>query len=189
MEIMAVYFDKPGEQNTSEVLGIAKQRAKELSIKTVLVASTTGSSAVKAVEQLPGLRIIVVTESVGIRQSNIQEFTDESRRIVENRGGVILTTSHAFAGLSKAMRDKFKTITIGDIVANTLSIFGQGMKVACEISIMAADCGLIRTDEDVIAIAGTSKGIDTAIVLRPDNSHHFFDIKIKEILCKPHSSF
>ena len=51
---------------------------------------------------------------------------------------------------------------------------------------MAADGGLVRTDEDVISIAGTHEGIDTAIVLKPVNVHNFFDLKVREILCKPH---
>ena len=78
------------------------------------------------------------------------------------------------------------SVVIGDIVANTLRIFGQGTKVACEITLMATDSGLVGTDEDIIAIAGTGKGADTAVVLSPVNSHNFFDLKIKEILCKPH---
>lgn len=28
--------------------------------------------------------------------------------------------------------------------------FGQGTKVACEITLMAADAGLVRTDEDIV---------------------------------------
>jgi hypothetical protein len=83
------------------------------------------------------------------------------------------------------MRNKYNTYVIGDIIANTLRVFGQGVKVACEIALMAADAGLVRTDEDVISIAGTSRGADTAIVLRPVNTHNFFDLKVKEILCKP----
>ena len=79
-----------------------------------------------------------------------------------------------------------ETASIGDIIANTLRIFGQGMKVVCEITLMAADSGLARTDEDVIAIAGSSRGADTAVVLAPVNSQDFFDLKVKEILCKPH---
>jgi hypothetical protein len=75
---------------------------------------------------------------------------------------------------------------LGEIIADTLRIFGQGMKVVCEISMMAADSGLVRTDEDVIAIAGSSRGADTAVVLNPVNTHNFFDLKIREILCKPH---
>jgi len=43
----------------------------------------------------------------------------------------------------------------------------------------------VRTDEDVISIGGSSRGADTAVVLRPVNSEDFFDLKVKEILCKP----
>ena len=77
-------------------------------------------------------------------------------------------------------------LAIGDVIANVLRTFGEGMKVACEITLMAADSGLVRTDEEVIAIAGTDLGADTAIVLKPVNTQNFFDLKIKEILCKPH---
>jgi hypothetical protein len=70
-------------------------------------------------------------------------------------------------------------------MANTLRLFGQGMKVVCEITLMATDAGLVRTDEDIIVIGGTSRGADTAVVLRPVNSEDFFDLKVREILCKP----
>jgi hypothetical protein len=50
---------------------------------------------------------------------------------------------------------------------------------------MAADAGLVRTDELAIAVAGTSRGADTALVLRPANAQTFFDMRIMEILCKP----
>ena len=84
------------------------------------------------------------------------------------------------------MRNKYNMYVLGEVIADTLRIFGQGMKVVCEIVVMAADSGMIRTDEDVIAIAGTGRGADTAVVLRPVNCHSFFDLRIKEILCKPH---
>ena len=59
------------------------------------------------------------------------------------------------------------------------------MKVVIEITVMAADAGLVRTDEDIIAIGGSGRGADTAVVLKPVNSNDFFDLKVKEILCKP----
>jgi len=186
MELKTVYFENPGSGNTDEVLGIARRRAEELGIKTILVASTSGNTAAKAMNVLQGLRVIVITNVTGFRTPDTQEFTEENRRIVESKGGVILTAAHAFGGISRAMRNKFNTYIIGDIVANTLYIFGQGLKVACEIALMAADSGLVRTDEDVIAIAGTSRGADTAVVLAPVNTRNFFDLKVKEILCKPH---
>ena len=186
MELKTTYFEKPGKENTEEVLRIARQRAEELGIKTIMVASTAGDTAVKAMDALPGLKVIVVTHVAGMRSPNTQQFTEESRKIVESKGGIVLTTTHLFSGLSRAMRTKYNTYIIGDIVANTLRILGQGMKVVCEIAVMAADGGLVRTDEDVIAIGGTGRGADTAVVLRPVNSNDFFDLKIKEILCKPH---
>ncbi len=185
MESKTVYFEKPGRDNTGEVLRIVKQRAEELGIKTVVVASSAGDTAVKAVDILQGLRVIAITHCTGFTEPNSQEFTEENRKIIESKGGTILTTTHTFSGISRAVRDKFKTYVIGDIVAGTLKVFGNGMKVACEISMMAADGGLARTDEDAISIGGTDRGADTAIVLTPVNSSSFFDLRIKEILCKP----
>jgi len=185
MESRTVYFESPGAENTDATLGIARKRAEELGIKTVLVASTKGDTAVRAVESLSGLRVIIVTHSTGFRAPDTQSFTEENRALVESKGGILLTTTHLFAGLSRAMRNKFSTYIIGDVVASTLRILGEGMKVVCEISTMAADSGLVRTDEEVIAIAGTGRGADTAVVLKPVNSQNFFELKVKEVLCKP----
>ncbi len=186
MELKTVYFENPGKENTDETLRIARQRAEDLGIKTILVASTRGETAVKAVEALKGFRVVFVSHSTGFREPDGQEFTEENREIVESKGGIVLTATHAFLGLSRALRNKFNTVAIGDIIVDTLRIFVQGMKVVCEIAIMAADSGVVRTDEDVVSIAGTARGADTAVVLRPVNTHDFFDLRVKEILCKPH---
>jgi hypothetical protein len=185
MELKTVYFTEPGQENTEAVFVIVRQRAEELGIKKVLVASTSGGTAVRAAETLPGLIIIAVTHSTGFRESNVQEFTNDNRRLLEEKGGTVLTTAHAFAGISRAVRNKFDTYAIGEIIGATLRTFGDGMKVACEITLMATDSGLVRTDEDIITIGGTAHGADTALVLKPVNTDHFFDLKVKEILCKP----
>jgi hypothetical protein len=186
VELKTVYFEHPGSGNTEAALQVAKHRAQELGVKNIIVASTTGATAVRAMDILKGLRVIIVTHVAGMREPNVQEFTEKNRQIVESKGGILLTTAHAFGGLSAAMRLKFNTYVIGDIVTSTLRIFGQGMKVACETALMAADSGLVRTDEDVISIGGTGHGADTALVLRPATSRNFFDLRVKEILCKPH---
>ena len=185
MESKTVYFDKPGSENTEEVLRIARQRAEELGIKTVAVASTKGDTAVKALKAFKGLKVVCVTHGTGFREPDSQEFTEENRKTVESQGGIVFTTTHTFAGISRAVRNKFNTYIIGDIIASTLRIFGDGMKVACEIVMMAADAGLVRTDEEIIAIGGTGRGADTAVVLNPVNSQKFFDLRVKEVLCKP----
>jgi hypothetical protein len=73
------------------------------------------------------------------------------------------------------------------IIAQVLRMFGQGMKVVVEIVAMAADAGVIPVDKDVIAIGGSHRGADTAVVISPANAHRLFDIVVKEIITKPSS--
>ena len=186
MEAKIVYFPKPGPQNTEDVLRIAKNRADELGIKTIIVASSTGETAAKASEVFGGIKVVAVSHQAGFKEPNSQEFTEENRKKVESKGGAVVTAAHAFGGVSAAMRRKFSMYLFPEVITHTLRLFGQGTKVACEITVMAVDAGLVRTDEDTIAIAGTDKGVDTALLLRPVNSWNFFNLKIKEILCKPH---
>lgn len=185
MESRIVYFEKPGVDNMEQTLQIARKRAEELGIKTFVVATTIGNTAARAVEVFRGMKVVVVTHAAGFRGPNTQELTEENRQRIIAGGGQILTTTHLFSGVGAAMRKKFTTYLLGDIVANTLRIVGQGMKVVVEIAVMAADAGLVRVDEDAIVIAGTGRGADYAVVLRPVNSADFFDLRVKEVLCKP----
>ncbi len=186
IEVKTVYFTNPGRQNTEDVFRIAKKRAEELGIKTIIVATTGGDTAAKAVVAFKGMKVIAVTHPAGFHEPNTQELTEENRKIIESNGGIILTATNTFGGLSRAMRKKFNMTVLGDVISFTLRILGQGIKVVCEISLMACDAGLVRTDEDVIVIGGTGRGADTAVVLKPAYSTDIFDMKIREILCKPH---
>ena len=180
-----VYFEEPGPQNTEKTLKLAKERAKELGIKSIMVASTKGETGVKASKVFKGYNVIVISHATGFRQPNSQEFLPENHSIIEKNGAKVLTATHAFRTLGRAVLKKFGTVQLDGIVASVLRLFSQGVKVACEIACMAADSGLIRTDEEAIAIGGTGSGADTALVLKPTNTHDFFDLKIKEIICKP----
>jgi len=179
------YFDRPGEDNTERTLQIAGDRGRQLCVRSVLVASTRGKTGVLAVERFKGCNLVVVTHSAGFDEPNHQELTEENRKKIEASGARILTCQHAFGGVNRAVRRKLKTYEIDEIIAYTLRTFGEGMKVVCEMALMAADAGLIRVDEPVISIAGTDRGADTAVVLKPANAQAFFDMRIIEILCKP----
>lgn len=97
-----MYFDKPGKENTEQTLKLAFQKGQQLGINEVVVASTTGDTAYKALE----------------------------------------------------------------------------------ISIMATDAGAL-SGKDIIAVGGTAKGADCAVVLKPVCQSDFFDMRIREIICKP----
>ena len=49
---------------------------------------------------------------------------------------------------------------------------------------MVAEAGVINVDREVIAIAGTGEGTDTAVVIKPAYARRFFDLEIREILAK-----
>jgi hypothetical protein len=159
IETKITYFEKSGRANTDLTLILAKERAEQLGIKNIVVASSTGSVGVKASEVFEGYNLIVVAGVVGMREPNVNSLLPENRRIIE--------------------------IQIDEIIANVLRLFGQGTKVCCEVTCMAVDAGYIRTDEETIGIGGTGGGADTALVLKPTNTHTLFDIKIREVICKP----
>ena len=179
------YFEKPGKANTERTLQLARERAEQLGIRQVVVASTGGDTGRKAAELFRGSDLVVVTHSAGFSEPNTQTLAEENREAILASGARLLTCQHAFGGLNRAIRRKLNTYQIDEIIAFTLRIFGEGMKVVCEITLMAADAGLIRTDEPVLAIAGSGRGADTAVVLRAANAQDFFDLRINEILCKP----
>ena len=186
VEEPCLYFERPGPRNTKEVLKAVSKRAEVLSIKKVLIATISGKTALDALKILKaGVQIIAVTHVTGFSKPNVQELTDEVRKELIEKGVKVLTAQHAFGGVGRAVRTKLSTFQVDEIMAFTLRIFGHGTKVAIELALMAADAGLVRTDEDVISVGGSGKGADSALVIRPANTHNFFDLKVKQIICKP----
>ncbi len=180
-----VYFTNEGEENTDRVLELARERAEELGVQSIVVASTGGETGLRASKLFKGKNVVVVTHSTGFSAPDTQELSEENRDGIMKEGARVLTCQHAFGGVGRAVRKKLGTYELEEIVAYTLRNFGEGMKVALEIAVMAADAGLVRTDEEVISIGGTSRGADTAVVVQPSNVSNFFDLRVKEIICKP----
>ena len=75
-----------------------------------------------------------------------------------------------------------------EIIVQTLKRFGEGTKVAVEISPAASDAGLVSPNREVISCGGSGRGLDTALVLRPAHGQDFFALEILEIICKPRSA-
>ena len=180
-----VYHRQPGKENTQKTLEIAAQRAKELGINTVLVASTAGETGLLAARIIHAAKVVVVTHSTGFLKPDIQQLQPDMRNRIEEVGAQVLTCQHALGGVGRAVRKKLNTYELEEIMAYTLRIFGEGTKVAVEIALMAADAGLVSTQEPCISVGGTGQGADTAILLQPAHAQNFFDVKILEILAKP----
>ncbi len=179
-------FDKKGKENTEKTLSLAIERGGEREIETFVVATTSGRTGLEAARLLVGRNLVVVTHSTGFSKPGVQQIDPLLLEQIEKLGATVLTATHAFGGVGRAVRRKFNTYQVDEIISQTLRIFGQGTKVAVEMAIMAADAGLVPIDKDIIALAGTGSGADTAVILQPAHTQDLFDVKIREIICKPY---
>jgi len=187
MKKSITYFEKSGSDNTDETIKLAYERAVELNIRDIVVASTHGSTALKASETFSNQRfnVVAVTICEGFK-SEEWAMSKEERMKLQAKGIKVLTSIHALGDdVNSAFTEKFGGKSFNEVVAQTLYRFCQGMKVSVEIVLMAADAGLISVDREVVAIAGTGEGADTAIVVKPAYPRKFLDLKIKEIIAKP----
>jgi len=178
-----VYWEQKGRRNTDDTVKATVERAKELGIKHLVVASNTGATADKFIGQ--GLEVVCVTHHVGWAGPGEDEMGAEKRKELQEKGVKLLTTTHLLAGVDRALRNKFEGVYPAEIVSSTLRMMGQGLKVCVEISVMALDAGLIPFGEEIIAVGGTGRGADAACVIAPAHSSQFFDTVIKEVICMP----
>ena len=166
-----LYFKLPGKQNTNTALKLAKEKADKLKIKNVILASTSGFTAKKAFETFKGNTLVII----GIDR---ERFSSKLIKDLESKGVMIR--------FSREIKYLYP-----DLAKMVLRRFCEGMKVAIQITLIAADEELIPLDREVIAIAGTTHecklagGSDTAIIVKPSTSGRFHELGIREIVCKP----
>ena len=183
MEGRIIYFDEPGRNNTTLTLEAVRRRAEELGIKQVLVATTHGYTALKAADALHDLDVEIIAVSIcAAFQEQDWTMIPKERKELEERGVKVLTSLHS---LGNDINEAFDQMPPNRIVRETLYRFCQGMKVAVEIAVMAADAGLLDMTRECIAVAGSSEGADTAVVLKPAYARKFNDLRVREILAKP----
>lgn len=185
VERKVVYFTNSGKQNTEAVLKLAKKYAEKEKIKDVVVASTSGETGAEAAKVFKGYNTVIVAHAYGFQELGKSQLQENYRKEIVANGAKIFTGTHVLSSVERAIRKDYGTIQLLEIISNVLRRMGEGTKVCVEIALMAADAGLIPVDKDVIAIAGTSSGADTALCIKPANAARFFDLKIREVVAKP----
>jgi len=177
------YWPGKGLEQTEGTCKTATQRAKELGIEYLVVASNTGRTARYFLDS--GLHVVVITHHTGHKAPGVQEMTKEERRFLEDKGFDVLTTTHLFGNVERAITSKFGGLYPGGIISATLRTFGQGMKVCLEIGTTAVDGGLVPYGKEIVVVAGSGGGADTAVVMIPAHAKDFFDTQVLEVICKP----
>ena len=172
------YFEKAGDINTERTLEIAKARYLQGGIDAVVIASSYGETARKAAELFKDcdVSLLIVGEVLDGKQSpdkTTQEYLRGLGHCViwgTTLGGMTTFTREPAAGL----------------VADAYRRVSEGFKVVCEITLIAGSQGYLEIGQRVIAIAGTHRGSDTAVVASAASFIQFKKFEVNEILCKPY---
>lgn len=174
-------------ESTEVTLARVLTRLDEGDIEHVVVATTSGETGVRFAEALAdrGVSAVCVTHHVGFKGGDVDQLESKHRARLVELGAGIVTAGHALSGVPRSLSKAFGGTSPAEIIAHTLRLFSQGMKVCVEIAVMAADAGQIPTDRDVLCVGGTGRGADTAVVLRPAHMNAFFELRIREVLCFP----
>lgn len=187
VERKTVYFETPGKQNTEFLLKLVKEYVRASGIRYIVVASTTGETGVKASKIFRELNVVVVTSVY-----KASEFKEENREEILKNGARILTAIPRLRSVERVFRKRWRAYALWlfgfepfALFAHALGLLGAGTKVCVEIAVMAADSGLVPVDQKVVVIAGTGRGADTALLIKPATASHFFEVEVKEVIAKP----
>jgi hypothetical protein len=187
IEERVFYFAKKGSVNTDRALDIALTCCEEKGIRKIVVASSTGKTALRLHEKAkPSVQIIAVTYGAGSKYREEVEAFNRNRETLAKKGVQIVRGLQALSATERAFENKYKSALLPlNIVADTLRMFSQGMKVCLEAAVMAAEAGFITPDEEVVAVGGSGTGADTAVILKPAYAAGMFDTRFKAVLCMP----
>ncbi|MGQ9546931.1 MAG: hypothetical protein ACUVTR_07275 [Dehalococcoidia bacterium] len=160
----------------------------------MVVASQTGRSATKAFAALTGTNIglIVVTHYPArtwgpkgdIQIGLMRPEYARARRFLEKHGATIVQGTRPLGGIGRSV--SWDAPVPATYVDKALELFGPGTKIAIEAAIMATDAGALDPGQELVTLAGTYKGLDTALVVRMSYSGSFLsEFEILEIVAKP----
>mgnify|MGYP000023301006 CR=1 FL=1 len=179
-----MHFEKPGTANTETAAALALKIAAERNIRHIVAASVTGETA-RILAKAEGIDVVCVNHVNGFCEPGQNEMSQEVRKSLEEQGIKVLTTTHVLSGAERGISRFAGGMYPVEAIANALRMLGQGTKVCVEIAVMALDAGLIPFGEPVIAVGGTGRGADTAVIITPYHASDVFKTKIHEIICKP----
>jgi len=180
------YFEKLGRDNTARCADIVRGLVDE-GFTHLVLATTSGETGLAFARSLQGraVNLVAVTHNVGFGRPAEDECSAKARQELQALGVKVFTGTILTRSIEYSLMKKHHGIYPAYVVAETLRLLGQGMKVAVEIVMEACDAGLVPEGADVVAIAGTGRGADTVAIIEAHPSHRFTDVRIKQIAAKP----
>jgi hypothetical protein len=189
-----VYLDKPDPDSTLKVIEAIKPRLTAGDVIGIIVPVTSGRTAEQFTEDFQDEKIITVSETQalsfcvnraqtegGILRSMVNNRIKRVDKLIEKR-------------LNREVFDLALLPFCGEeweAAKEVLYSFGQGMKVAIEVSVAAVELGKAPQLSKAIAVGGNEGRVDTAVVIRTPSKGEAFAksydrrLIIEEIICMP----
>jgi hypothetical protein len=191
----------------TKIMEVAQRRAEQFHVKHVLVATNTGKS-VRAAHSVfgEGYCFFAVGNPASAHERGLvmhDGINKQVKRDLEALGITVVLEDqslfqrkmvHSFYGVpfdevihSCSAKGHMNAISI---IYNTLQLWGDGPRVCLEISLMAADTGVLSLERDCLAIACPSSYCDlpdAAVVLHPSKTEDMFmgNLRIKDVALCP----
>ncbi len=194
------FFPHYGPENSAEVIDAILERLLEHDVNMVVVASSTGEMALKICQALSEnavqAQVVAVCDppwAIGKVPKAGRISPDNKAKLVAAGAVVVDTMPYASRAYSTgASNNVYEGLDLLVVVFDAFRIVGgNGLKVAIEVALMATNAGVVPAGRDVITVAGTGNGLDTAIVLKTAYSIDIFSgdpserPEVREILAMP----
>lgn len=186
-----VYFEdtKKAAQNTRRVVEVVGEHLKERRVKHVVLATNTGyvgAQFAPLAKKHPKVNFVGVKMAPAVDKIYDVKWSARHAKAMEKAGIKLVCGTHAITGgVDRAVQGLFEGYSPGSLIAHSLYLFSQGMKVCVEIIAMACDAGLVPEGVEVVSCAGTGHGSDTVIAARSAGSANLFKIDIHRVLAMP----
>jgi hypothetical protein len=198
-----------------DIFLLARQRALEFAVESVLVASNTGKSAERAREVFghefalfavgnpPSSRDRGFALHSGILDSTKERLERKGIKVIRQEASLFQACANrdvsvsSFENANAAYVHRFGRTFAGDervpdnicrVMGHLLAeFFGDGPKVCLEITLMAADSGELPLDEDCMAIATPGGYSHAAVIVHPVKTAELFSthFRVKDLLLVP----
>ncbi len=178
----AIYFSQPGKLNTQRTLQLVAQRADQLNIKTILVATTSGETAVQAAKMLPDKRLIAVSHAAGWQRKHPGIDPGKPRRL--EAAGVTILPAAALGGVTAPCANSLAALKAMRSLPTPCasSSKAEGHR---RIAIMAADAGLVDGKKPGHHCGWYRSGRRPGRSSSSSETYNFFDIRVWETICRP----
>ena len=127
-------------------------------------------------------------EKSGVERVRMDMDEETAGRLADASVTVVRGTI-PFYGIGTSLAARFRGMNYEQYFTEALRLLSGGTLVCVEVALMAADAGVIGLDDEVVVAAGTSMGLDTALVIRPSTTLTFADpargLEVREVIAMP----